>query len=63
MVISVNKLATNMGTMCETQKQEGERLAALENRDGEMWRKISSYVLTTVIGLVIGFIFTKIGIS
>ncbi|MCC8014700.1 MAG: hypothetical protein LIO87_05845 [Eubacterium sp.] len=63
LTLSVQELATNIKTMCETQKKESDRLAALENRDGEMWRKVSSYIITTVIGLIIGFIFTKLGIG
>ena len=37
---------------------ENERL---ESRDGEMWRKVSGYIITAVIGIVIGFIFTQLG--
>ncbi len=61
LTISVNKLATNMNNMYEEQKQQGERLKILENRDGEMWRKVVGYAVTAVVGVVIGFIFTKLG--
>ena len=33
----------------------------LENRDGEMWRKVTGYVLTTIIGIAIGFLAKQIG--
>lgn len=58
---SVEKLAVNMENMLKAQKQQAERLEALESRDGEMWRKVVSYALTAVVGIVIGFIFKQIG--
>ena len=58
---SVNKLATNMESMVEIQKQQGTRLSTLESRDGEMWRKVVGYIATAIIGIVLGFVFTQIG--
>ena len=60
--ISVEKLATNMESMVKIQEQQGKRLETLESRDGEMWRKVVGYIITAVIGLVLGYIFTQIGI-
>lgn len=56
MLISIERLATNMENMQKEQKDQGERLEALEERDGEMWRKVVGYVITTIIGLAIGYI-------
>lgn len=61
LLISVEKLALNMENMQKEQKEQGERLEKLESRDGEMWRKVVSYAITAVIGIVVGFIFTQIG--
>lgn len=58
---SVEKLATNMENMLCEQQEQGHRLEVLESRDGESWRKVTGYVITSVIGLVIGYIFTKLG--
>lgn len=58
---SVEKLAVNMENMLKAQKQQAERLEVLESRDGEMWRKVTGYIITAVIGIVIGYIFTQIG--
>lgn len=58
---SVEKLAVNMENMLKVQNQQGERLGELEGRDGEMWRKAIGYVVTTVIGIVVGCIFAQIG--
>ena len=43
--------------------KEITRLQMLENRDGEMWRSIVNYVITTIIGIAIGYIFTRWGIN
>ena len=58
---SVEKLALNMENMAKEQERQGERLEALEGRDGEMWRKVVGYVLTAVISVTVGFIFSRIG--
>lgn len=58
---SVEKLATNMEGMVKVQEQQGTRLTALEGRDGEMWRKVVGYVVTAILGIVIGFVFTQLG--
>ena len=47
--------------MAETQKEQGEKLEKLESRDGEMWRKVTGYIITAIIGIVIGFVFQQIG--
>ena len=58
---SVAKMAVSMESMCKEQEQQGTRLEALEARDGEMWRKITGYIATAIIGIVVGYIFTQIG--
>lgn len=58
---SVEKLAVNMENMLKVQNQQGNRLEELEGRDGEMWRKVTGYIVTAVISIVIGFIFAQIG--
>ena len=58
---SVEKLASSMESMLKEQERQGERLKTLEGRDGEMWRKVTGYIITAVIGIVVGYIFTQIG--
>lgn len=58
---SVAKMAVSMENMLTEQKQQGARLETLESRDGEMWRKVTGYVLTAIIGIAVGYIFTQIG--
>lgn len=59
---SVKELAVSMKNMTKVQEQQGNDIEELKNRDGEMCRKVTGYVITAVIGIVVGFIFTQIGI-
>ena len=61
LTIAVEKLAFSVESMVKEQKKHGERLEELEAKDGEMWRKAVGYVVTVIIGIVIGFIFKQIG--
>lgn len=58
---SVEKMAISLQSMVKEQEQQGRRLAVLENRDGEMWRKALSYAVTVLVGTVIGFMLKQIG--
>ena len=60
---SVQKLALSVESMARTQSKQGERLEELEGRDGKMWRKVSGYIITMLIGAVITFALTQIGIN
>ena len=60
---STEKLATSMEAMRKEQEEQGGRLKILEERDGEKWRKVVGYIVTAVVGIVVGFIFTQIGIG
>ncbi len=60
---SVEKLAYSIEGMVKEQERQGKRLEALESRDGEMWRKVTSHLLTVVIGIIVGYIFTQVGIG
>lgn len=61
LTVAVEKMATNMESMLDEQKKQGERLEALESRDGELWRKAVGYVVTAIIGIVVGYIFKQLG--
>lgn len=56
---SVERLAQSMA---KSQSRQEARLEELENRDGEMWRKVSGYVLTTIVGAILTFVLMQIGI-
>jgi hypothetical protein len=58
---SVERLATNMEFMANEQKKQGERLSALESRDGEKWRSVVSHVTFSIISLILGYLASKLG--
>ena len=58
---SVEKLAYSIEGMVKEQESQGNRLEKLESKDGEKWRSVSSYVVTVIIGLVLGYIFQQAG--
>lgn len=60
--VSIEKLASNMENMLKEQLNQGKRLEALESRDGEMWRKVVSYAVTAIVGILIGFLFKQFGL-
>lgn len=59
--MSTKELVISVKQMAEEQREQGNRLEKLEGRDGEMWRKVVGYVITAVIGILIGFVFRQIG--
>jgi hypothetical protein len=63
LLVSVEKLALSMENMQKEQKEQGDRLEALEARDGEMWRKVVSYIITAAIGIVVGYVFKHLGFA
>ena len=56
LTVAVEKLAVSIQQMAKEQEQQGKRLETIENRDGEMWRKILSSFATGVVGALVGFI-------
>lgn len=58
---SIEKLAVNMENMLKEQVKQGERLEALESRDGEKWRSIVTYAITAVVGIMVGYVCNKLG--
>ena len=58
---SVEKMAASLQSMVREQEQQGKRLTALESRDGEMWRKVVTYAVTAVVGIIVGFSAKQIG--
>ena len=58
---SVASLSSSMEQMLKEQQKQGDRLDALEGRDGEMWRKAVGYVVSALISIIVGFALGKIG--
>lgn len=60
LIMSVQKLATNIENMQKQLLGHDKRLEAIENRDGEAWRNFKWYVLTAVASGLVGFIIKSI---
>ena len=67
---SVERLATNMEHMVREQARQGEnlndqseRIRKLEDRDGEMWRKVVSHIVISAISIIIGYFACKFGLQ
>lgn len=58
---NIERLALSMETMQKEQVKQGERLEALEKKDGEMWQTVVKYALTAVIGAICAYILAKLG--
>ena len=61
LTISINNLALSVDSMAKEQKKQREQLESLKARDGERWRTVTTYIITAVIGILIGFVFKQIG--
>lgn len=66
---SVEKLATHMEHMSKEQERmtveqekQGERIKAIEDRDGEKWRSVVSHIILGVVTAVLGLILGRIGL-
>lgn len=59
---TVEKLAVNISYQAKELEKQGTRLETLEARDGKMWRKAIGYVLTALIGGVVTYLLTHIGL-
>ena len=60
---SVASLAKSVEQMANAQEKQNERLEVLESHDGEMWRKVVGYAATFIVGAVLAFIFSQIGMQ
>lgn len=58
---SMQKMETIMNSTLKEIEKQGKRLESLEAKDGEMWRKVVGYIITAIVGIVIGFVFKQLG--
>ncbi len=62
LTISINRMSISIENMTVQLVEQGKRLQALENRDGEMWRKVTSHIITGVVGAIISALLFKFGL-
>lgn len=58
---TIERLNLSVSNILKEQSEISERLRKLENRDGETWRTVVKYALTAVIGGIITFALTRLG--
>lgn len=59
---SVQKLAISVENMVKVQERQGERLEALEGRDGERWRKLVGYIASALVSGTVGWLIAQAGL-
>lgn len=60
---TIQALKTSVDNTIKEQAAIGGRVKKLEDKDGDMWRTAVKYVLSAVVGGVVVFMLTQIGIS
>ncbi len=60
---TIERLNLSVGNLLKEQAELGERLKKLENRDGDMWRTVVKYALSALVGGVIAFALTRLGMG
>lgn len=60
---SIEKLAQSVENMAKEQNRQGERLEAIESRDGEKWRKLMGYIVSAIAAGVVGFLLAYFGLG
>ena len=58
---TIERLNLSVNNILKEQSEISERLKKLENRDGDMWRTVIKYAITAIVGGVLTFILTRIG--
>ena len=61
LTISVEKLANSVKLMVDKQHSQEQRLDDIEARDGEKWRTLVRYLVTGVVGAIVGYAMKNIG--
>lgn len=61
LLVTINRLVDSVEAMQKELAKQGERLEAIENRDGDTWRAVKWSVLTLIIGAIVGYIMSNVG--
>ena len=59
---TIQALKTSVDNTIKEQAAIGERVKKLEDKDGDMWRTVVKYAITAIVGGVLTYILTRIGI-
>ena len=69
LVLSVGKMAVTMEGMLKEQQEHSrligdleEQIEEIHNKDGAAWRDLKKDIIKAAVGILVGFLFAKIGI-
>ena len=60
LTISVKELAISVKSMVEEQKEQGERIKALEDEPAEKWDLLTKTILTGVVSAIVGAVMSAL---
>lgn len=63
LITQIHELALSVKGMQEQLTTLNERVGEIEGRDGEMWRKVVAYAVTAVVGVLVGYVATRVGLA
>lgn len=61
--ITIEKLALEMTELRKDYNEMNKKITAIEKEPADKWKNITNYVLTTIVGAVIGYILVKLGLK
>lgn len=61
LTLSVERLTITLSNVVRQQESQENRIDSIEAKDGEMWRTFVKYVITAVVGVVVGFVMRNAG--
>lgn len=61
LTLSVERLTITLSNVVRQQENQENRIDLIEAKDGEMWRTFVKYVITAVVGVVVGFVMRNVG--
>lgn len=62
LLMSVEKMATNMELMQKEQVKQREEIEELKGRDGEKWRTVTEKIALAIVGAVVGYFLKHFGL-
>lgn len=60
--ISVEKMVVSMESMQKDLNNQGEKIDEIRSRDGNKWRKVTDYIVTALIGIILGIVVSQLGL-
>lgn len=61
LTLSVERLTITLTNVVRQQESQENRIDVIEAKDGEMWRTFVKYVITAVVGVIVGFVMRNVG--